>query len=95
MFVCATDGRGETNVPHLQWHGRRGEITQRKDRGIRYYKTMHMARFDKFPPGSAARKDKVARLQNEYERQIGRVQNFTTQQSISSQISCSSDFGSF
>ena len=81
-FVCVTDGRGETNVPHLQWHGRRSEIIQRK--GLRHYKTMHMARrFDvKFPPGSAARKEKVARLQNDYERQIARVQNFTTQQSI-------------
>ena len=34
-----------------------------------------MARFDmKFPPGSAARKEKVARVQNDYERQLG---NFT------------------
>ena len=23
IFVCSSDGRGETNVPHLQWHGRR------------------------------------------------------------------------
>ena len=54
-----------------------------------------MTRFDvTFPPGSAARKEKVARLQNDYERQIGRVQNFTTQQSITSQISISSDFRS-
>ncbi len=54
---------------------------------------MHMTRFEvKFPPGCAARKEKVARLQNDYERQIGRVQNVTTQQSICSQISFSSDF---
>ena len=33
-FVCATDGRGDTNVPHLQWHGRCSEIIQRNDRGI-------------------------------------------------------------
>ena len=56
----------------------------------------HMERFDvTFQPGSAARKGKIERLQNDYERQIGRVQNFTTQQSISWQISFSSDFRSF
>ena len=38
---------------------------------------------------------KVARLQNDYERQIGRVQNFSTQLSISSQVSFSGDFRSF
>ena len=57
---------------------------------------MRMARFDgKFRPGSAATKEKVVRLQNDYERQIGRVQNFTIQQSISSQICFSSGFRSF
>ena len=46
---------------------------------IKSYKTKHMARFDvKFPPESAARKYKVALLQNDYERQLGRVQNFTS-----------------
>ena len=63
---------------------------------IEALKKMHMARFDvKFSPGSAARKEKVARVQNDYERQIGMVQNFPTKQSISSQISFSSDFRSF
>ena len=28
-FVCATDGRGDTNVPNLQWYVRRSEIIQR------------------------------------------------------------------
>ena len=47
-FVCATDWWGETNVPHLQWHGRRSEIIPHNDRGI----AMHMARFDvKFRQG--------------------------------------------
>ena len=78
-FVSATDGRSETNVPHLQWHGRRSEIMQRNDRGITN-KTMHLAWFYvKFPPRCAARTYKVARLQNDYERQIRRIQNFTTQ----------------
>ena len=53
MCVCATDRRGETNVPHLEWHGRRSEIIHRKDRGITIYKTMHTARFyATFLPGS-------------------------------------------
>ena len=42
---------------------------------------MYAARFDvKLPPGSAARKEKVAPLQNDYERQIGSVglQHFPT-----------------
>ena len=57
-------------LTNLQWHGRGSEIIQSKDRGI----TMHMARFDvKFSPGFAARKEKVARVQNDYERQIGRL----------------------
>ena len=60
------------------------------------YKTMHMERFDMtFTPGSAARKENITRLQNDYERQIGRVQNFTTQQSISSPISFRGDFRKF
>ena len=47
----------------------------------RHYDTTHNVRFDvKFPPGCGARKEKVERLQNDYERQIGRVRNFTTQQ---------------
>ena len=33
-FVSATDGRGETNVLHLQWYARRSEIIPRNDRGI-------------------------------------------------------------
>ena len=40
-FVCATDGRGETNVPHLQRHGRRIEIIQRNDRDITKQCTWH------------------------------------------------------
>ena len=37
----------------------------------RHYKTMYTAGFDvKLPPGSAARKEKVAPVQNDYERQI-------------------------
>ena len=100
IFVCATNGKVETNVIHLQWHYRRSEIIHRKDRGMHYktpYKTMHMERFDMtFTPGSAAiKKRKIARLQNDYERQIGRVQNFTTQQSISSQISFGGDSRKF
>ena len=36
----------------------------------RHYETTHKARFDvKFPPGCSARKEKVARLQHDYERQ--------------------------
>ena len=43
----------------------------------RHYETTHKARFDvKFPPGCSARKEKVARLQNDYERQTGRVRHF-------------------
>ena len=42
--VCATDGWGETNVPHLQWHGRRSEIIPHNDRGITK-QCIHMARF--------------------------------------------------
>ena len=38
MVVCATGGWGESNVPHLQWHGRSIEI--------RHYKTTDMVRFD-------------------------------------------------
>ena len=34
IFLCATDGRGETNVINLQWHGRHSEIVHRKDQGI-------------------------------------------------------------
>ena len=41
---------------------------------------MHMARFDvKFPPGSAVTKQHVAQLHNDYERQIGRVNQFADQ----------------
>ncbi len=40
-FVCATDGRGETNVIHLQWHGRRSEIIYREDRSIIKQCTWH------------------------------------------------------
>ena len=57
---------------------------------------MHMAWFDvKFPPGLRQENKKVTRLQTDYERQISRVQNFTTQKSISSQISFSTDFSQF
>ena len=35
----------------------------------RHYETTHKARFDvKFPPGCSARKEKVSRLQNDYEQ---------------------------
>ena len=80
-FHCTTDGRGEIYVPHLQWHGRRIEIIQRKDQNKSH--------------GSAARKEKAVRLHNYYERQIGRVQHFTTQQSISWHISFSTDSHNF
>ena len=40
-FVCATDGRGDTNVAHLQWYARRSEIIQRNDRGITKQCTWH------------------------------------------------------
>ena len=40
-FVYAADGRGETNVPHLQWHGRRSEIIQRNDQCITKQCTWH------------------------------------------------------
>ena len=38
-FVCATDGRGYTNVPHCCV--RRSEIIQRNDRGITKQCTWH------------------------------------------------------
>ena len=41
---------------------------------------MQMARFDvKFSRGFAARKEKVARVQNDYERQIGMVKKLPYQ----------------
>ena len=67
MVVRATGRWDEANVSHLQRHGCSSrEIIQRFD--------------VKFPPGCSARKEKVARLQNDYERQTGRVWHFTTQQ---------------
>ena len=68
ILLCVNDGRSENNVHHLQLHGRRSEIIQHKDRGI----TKQCTR-----PGlakSSRQGLQQARLQNDYERLIGRVQ---------------------
>ena len=76
MAVCATGGWGQANGSHLQWHG--GNIKSSSVK--RHYETMHMTRFDgHFPPESATRREKVARLRADYERQIGRVRIFHIQ----------------
>ena len=77
IFVCVKLPIGGVKPMCLICNGR---IAVVKSSSVKI-ETMHMARFGvKFPPGSAARKEKVAPLQNVYERQIGRVQNFTTLQ---------------
>ena len=68
IFVCATNGKVETNVIHLQWHYRRSEIIIKDDALQDPLQDNHMERFDMtFTPGE------IARLQNDYQRQIGRV----------------------
>ncbi len=99
IFVCATNGKVETNVIHLQWHYRRSEIIHRKDRGITRPPTRQCTwnglTWRSRQGLQQLRKEKIVRLQSDYERQIGRVQNFTTQQSISSQISFGGDSRKF
>ena len=61
MVGCATDERGETDVPHLQWHARSNEIIQRNEAvGLR--NNARGTILGKAPARVCGKKTKVVRL---------------------------------